>query len=148
MRMSLCVLAIVSSALAPACADMPMPAETMHIDWVREGKSGHYEKAGAYLDGWTCGERYHLAVTGDPEAEALMDDCSRDNAVYGAGMSTFVVAPLVGAGLGELAGNTGRGFTVGVGLGVTAFVIGIVAGVRARDKLHDAIHHYNRSSPP
>lgn len=115
------------NAMLAACGpELPVPLDPMHVDWVHEGRHGHYEKGGAVLDGWTCGERYQAAVAGVPEALDEMRSCSRFNTAYGILMGSFVVLPLGGlAASTAFDGSMRRDIQLtGLLTGFAAFAIG------------------------
>ncbi len=133
-------------AMLAACGpELPVPREPMHIDWVAEGRSGHYEKGGAVLDGYTCGERYQDAVAGVPEALDEMQTCSHYNTAYGVLMSSFVVLPLGGLATSMAFDGTTRrdirwgGFVTGL----AAFAVGFALVPFEREHRRRAVRLYN-----
>jgi len=129
-----------------ACGGALVPIEPMPIEWVSSGRHGAYEKGGITIDGWNCGEAYQRAVTGVPEAEALMRECSSYIKAYGALMTGFVVLPIgsiAGGAPIDDHGTRDAVIGVGVGLALTSFALGLVMGHVATTKRAEAVHIYN-----
>jgi len=114
--------------MVAACGpELPIPREPMPIHWVRRDSHGNYEKGGAALDGFTCGERYQAAVAGVPEALDEMRACARLRTAYGILMPGSLVLPLATSFAFD--GMTRRDRAVqitGLAVGVAAFLVGFV----------------------
>jgi hypothetical protein len=133
-----------------SCA-VEVPTQRMRIEW-HGGRHGAYQKGGVQIEGWTCGEQYQRAVTGVPEAEAMMARCARHNAAYGALLSGFVVLPLAGLGVGELFVHDAhtRDVVLGTGVivGLSSFALGLVMGYESGVELREAVQLYNGAGAP
>ncbi len=133
-------------AMLAACGpELPVPREPMPIDWVVEGRRGHYEKGGAELDGFTCGERYQEAVAGVPEALDEMQTCAHYNTAYGILMGSFVALPLGGlAASMAFDGTTRKDIQLGGLLtGIAAFAVGFALVPFEREHRRRAVRLYN-----
>jgi hypothetical protein len=143
---------VAALALAGCAGTFDVPTERMPITRERSRAShhSHWEKGGVELGGLTCGADFERAVSGVPEAEARMADCRRSTTIFAIGASGFVVLPLAGIGVGELADHdaTGRWFVAGAALGGAAFVVAFIAAYEALAQQDDAIHIYNRGLAP
>ena len=134
------------AVLAAGCTVPLVPTERTPIEWVRNGTHGHYEKGGVQLLGTTCGEQYHRAVAGVPEAEELVDSCERFTIGYGIGMGVFV-AGLASAGVFEatLDGSAQKSAaTASLATAITGFAVGLVMARFSIDRMARAVHVYNR----
>jgi hypothetical protein len=143
MRAVLVVLGVVLGL--GACAGQLVPTERAPIRWVRAHRHGHYAKGGVALDGWTCGEQYHRAVTGVAEAEDLMASCSGYNTAYAALLTTFVASLAV---TGTAPGTTEDGTRTAIvatslGVGLTSFALSFVMGYHANKRLAEAVRVYD-----
>jgi hypothetical protein len=133
--------------LAVAACTIPIvPTERLPIRWVQHGRHGGYEKGGVELAGTTCGEQFQRAVSGVPEAEAMMARCHTGTMVYAAGMLGFLVLPGAAAATYVLTGSGtvhDAAFPVGFSLGMLAFGVGYIATFWASARLDDAVEIYD-----
>jgi hypothetical protein len=122
-----------------ACAGTLPSTDRMTIHWVGRG---HLEKGGEPLDGFTCGEKYQVAVTGVPDAEREMRACWQANAIYGGGiLGWLVLMPITIATARE--GGPRALVDVEAGAIATSFLIGYIAAFIAGNHLNRAIDVYN-----
>ena len=114
--------------LVAACGpELPIPSEPMPIHWVRRDSHGYYEKGGAVLDGFTCGERYQAAVAEVPEAVDEMRACARLRTAYGILMPSSLMLPLATSFAFDGMTRHGRDIQItSLAVGVAAFLVGFV----------------------
>ena len=134
-----------------ACTAPLVSTERAHIDryprWVGRNHSVIYKKRGVSLGDDTCGDQYMRAVTGVPEAEDLMRSCARGKRGFELGLLGAVAFPLTGVAIDEWGPRSAGSPAVyaGIGLGVTAYLIGLASNLWAGYKLDDAVTVYNQA---
>ena len=126
-----------------ACSQLPVPTEPMPLTYVGRG---HLEKGGVPLDGFTCGDRYAAAVTGDTEAEAEIATCGRYNEYYGAGM-IGAIGLSTGALIGGDVGLSRTGVEITLAVAATSFLVGYVSAFVSGHHLNEGVRIYNEHVP-
>jgi hypothetical protein len=131
-----CVAALVLTACG---VELPVPTDLARIDVLRKG---HLAKQGVPIDGWNCGERYALAVTGVSEAVNDFARCREDlvvAAVSGAAFYGSMMAGVALAGDRDLRPELG----VAVGAAIASIALSTVAGLLAGHHRNHAVEVYN-----